>query len=146
MLVLTAALLLTALSAKSVTRGFQDAVLAVQAQELAHLAETATSLLETHAFVPLRAITSGTVQAFVSNVLETAQHVTAKVMATTSLLVIAVAAFPPTLQPVVKCNFTMHQVATDGHGCQLVQAIIGHATKLPVQTHTMVVIPTIIPT
>ena len=118
MLVLTAALLLTALSAKSVTRGFQDAVLAVQAQELAHLAETATSLLETHAFVPLRAITSGTVQAFVSNVLETAQHVTARATATISLLVIAVAAYQPTLQPVVKCKFTMHRVAIAGDGIQ----------------------------
>ena len=128
MLVLTAALLLTALSAKSVTRGFQDAVLAVQAQELAHLAETATSLLETHAFVPLRAITFGTVQAFVSNVLETAQHVIARATATIFLLVIAVAAFQLTLQPVVRCNFTMHQVDTDGHGCPLVQATIGHLT------------------
>ena len=105
-----------ALSAKGVTPGLEDAVHAVQELELVHLAETATSLLEIHAFVPLRATTSGTVQAYVSNVLETAQHATAKVMATISLLATAVVAFQPTLQQVVRCKFTMHRVATDGDG------------------------------
>ena len=128
MLVLTAASLSTGLSARSVTRGFQDAVRVVREPELAHPAETATLHPEIHVFVLLLVITSGTVQAFANNVLETAQHVTARATATIFLLVIAVAAFPPTLQPVVKCNFTMHQVDTDGHGCPLVQAIIGHLT------------------
>ena len=62
------------------------------------------------------------------SVLRIAQHVTAKVIYTISLLAIAVAVFPLTLQPVVRCNFTMHQVDTDGHGCPLVQAIIGLLT------------------
>ena len=146
MLVLTAASLSTGLSARSVIPGLEDAVRVVREPELAHPVETATLHPEIHVFVLLLVITSGTVQAFANSVLETAQHVIARATATISLLVIAVAVFQLTLQPVDRCNFTMHQVATDGVGIQLVQAILGHLTYLLVLTHSITTTKEITPT